>query len=209
MKSITSSTYNKNIKKKKCCFCCFRSNTTSRSIVFFIFLLCVLGAVASFFCWPRTPRVSMGGGAETLNGLPPDWWAGERTPIPSQDNTAIPARPSLRATWQINVTLDNRDNWIPTYIRSLDFVIMDSLTLAKFAWASTSTMVLQPNTILPISLTFNVNYQAPDNMDPTFQNLYNACGPLKKSNDQRPALNVLLKVKKERKKENYIIFLIK
>jgi hypothetical protein len=61
-------------------------------------------------------------------------------------------------------------------------------------------MVLQPGIISPISLTFNVNYQAPDNMDPTFQNLYNACGPLKNPNDQRPALNVLLKVSEKETK---------
>jgi hypothetical protein len=71
---------------------------------------------------------------------------------------------------------------------------VDSLTLAKFAWASTpSTLELAPGTISPISLTFNVNYQAADRTDPTFQNLYNACGPLSESK-QRPALNVLLRV---------------
>lgn len=163
--------------------------------MFFIFSMFVLGAITAFFCWPRTPRISMGGGAISVNGIAPDWWAGERLPVAAQDNTIIPSRPSLRGTWQINVTLDNRDNWIPTHIRSLEFVLMDSLTLAKFAWASSSIMVLQPKTISPISLTFNVNYQAPDNTDPTFQNLYAACGPLKSSNSQRPALNVLLKVR--------------
>jgi hypothetical protein len=163
--------------------------------VFFIFFIFVLGAIATFFCWPRTPRVSIGGRADLINGSPPDWWAEARLPIPSQDNTAIPTtRPSLRGTWQINVTLDNRDNWIPTHIKSLEFVLMDSLTLAKFAWAPSPAVVLQPGDISPLSLTFSVNYQAPDDMDPTFQNLYNACGPLKQPNDQRPALNVLLKV---------------
>jgi hypothetical protein len=135
----------------------------------------------------------MGGGADAISG-PPDWWAGERQPLPAPD-TPIPSRPSLRATWQINVTLDNRDNWIPTYLTRLDFVIVDSLTLSKFAWASTaSSMVLAPGIISPLSLTFNVNYQAPDRTDPTFQNLYNACGPLADSTAKRPALNVLLRV---------------
>lgn len=193
--SITSSkNYNKRKIRRRCCLCCFHSNTTSRTIVFFMFSIFILGAITAFFCWPRTPRIYMGGGATAVNGIGPDWWAGERLPISEQDNTIIPSRPSLRGTWQINMTLDNRDNWIPTHIRSLEFVLMDSLTLAKFAWASSSTMILQPKTISPISLTFNVNYQAPDNTDPTFQNLYIACGPLKSPNSQRPALNVLLKV---------------
>lgn len=178
-------------RSRPCCCCC-RSRTHSRICVFFFFFICILGAIAAFFCWPRTPRVSMGGGADSLSGAP-DWWAGERQPLPSPD-TPIPSRPSLRATWQINVTLDNRDNWIPTHIKKLDFVIVDSLTLAKFAWASTpSVLELAPGTISPISLTFNVNYQAADRTDPTFQNLYNACGPLSESK-QRPALNVLLRV---------------
>lgn len=193
-KSITSTKNQDIINHNRSRCCCFRKNSTSRMIVFLIFFIFVLGAITAFFCWPRTPRISMGGGASSVNNEPPDWWAGERLPLSAQDNTVIPSRPSLRGTWQMNVTLDNRDNWIPTHIRSLEFVLMDSLTLSKFAWASASTMVLQPNTISPISLTFNVNYQAPDNTDPTFQNLYNACGPLKTTNDQRPALKVLLKV---------------
>lgn len=195
MKSLaaTSSTSQQNNRNRRqpCCCCC-RSRAHSRLCVFLFFFICVLGAIATFFCWPRTPRVSMGGGADSLSGAP-DWWAGERQPLPSPD-AAIPSRPSLRATWQINVTLDNRDNWIPTHLTKLDFVIVDSLTLAKFAWASTSSaLILAPGTISPISLTFNVNYQAADRTDPTFQNLYNACGPLSDSK-QRPALNVLLRV---------------
>lgn len=193
-KSITSTKNQDMTNRNRSRCCCFRKNSTSRMIVFLIFFIFVLGAITAFFCWPRTPRISMGGGASSVNNEPPDWWAGERLPLSAQDNTVIPSRPSLRGTWQMNVTLDNRDNWIPTHIRSLEFVLMDSLTLSKFAWASASTMVLQPNTISPISLTFNVNYQAPDNTDPTFQNLYNACGPLKTTNEQRPALKVLLKV---------------
>ncbi|GAN07855.1 hypothetical protein MAM1_0179c07359 [Mucor ambiguus] len=194
MKSLaaTNSTSQQNRNRRRPCYCCCRSRAHSRLCVFFFFFICVLGAIATFFCWPRTPRVSMGGGADSLSGAP-DWWAGERQPLPSPD-TPIPSRPSLRATWQINVTLDNRDNWIPTHLTKLDFVILDSLTLAKFAWASTSSALeLAPGTISPISLTFNVNYQAADRTDPTFQNLYNACGPLSDSK-QRPALNVLLRV---------------
>ncbi|CEP11299.1 hypothetical protein [Parasitella parasitica] len=196
MKSLaaTSSTSQQQKRRNPSRFgcCCCRSRAHSRLCVFFFFFICVLGAIATFFCWPRTPRVSMGGGADSLSGAP-DWWAGERQPLPPPD-TPIPSRPSLKATWQINVTLDNRDNWIPTHITKLDFVIVDSLTLAKFAWASTSSaLVLAPGTISPISLTFNVNYQAADRTDPTFQNLYNACGPLSDSK-ARPALNVLLRV---------------
>lgn len=190
----STNNHNQRQRSRRCCFCFFHSNATSRTIVFSIFSIFVLGAITAFFCWPRTPRISMGGGAISVNGIPPDWWAGERLPVEAQDNTILPSRPSLRGTWQINVTLDNRDNWIPTHIRSLEFVLMDSLTLAKFAWASSPSMVLHPKTISPLSLTFNVNYQAPDNTDPTFQNLYTACGPLKSPNSQRPALNVLLKV---------------
>lgn len=173
-------------------FCCCRTKAHSRFTVFFVFFLCILGAFAAFFCWPRTPRVSMGGGADSLSGSP-DWWGGEKQPLPSSD-TALPSRPSLRATWQINVTLDNRDNWVPTHLNQLDFVMVDSLTLAKFAWATTSgPMLLPPGVITPLSLTFNVNYQAADRTDPTFQNLYNACGPISESK-QRPALNVILRV---------------
>ncbi|KAI8090891.1 uncharacterized protein B0P05DRAFT_527835 [Gilbertella persicaria] len=149
----------------------------TRLFVFSTFLFIILGAITAFFCWPRTPRVSMDGGADSLEPL--DW-----TPM-------MPSRSSLRAAWQINVTLDNRDNWIPTRLTKLDFVMVDSLTQAKFAWASTNApIVLAPGTISPISLTFNVNYQAADRNDPTFQNLYHACT----ADKERHSLNVLLRV---------------
>ncbi|KAI9469669.1 MAG: hypothetical protein EXX96DRAFT_587034 [Benjaminiella poitrasii] len=176
-----------------CHCCCGRNSLFSRMFVFCLFSFLMVGGVAAFFCWPRTPRVSMGGGADSLNGRP-DWWNGQRTPLPPAD-APIPSRPSLQATWQVNVTLDNRDNWIPIHVNQLDFVMVDSLTLAKFAWASTTSgLDLMPGVISPLSLTFNVNYQAADRTDPTFQNLYNACGPQVDGKTQRPALNVLLQV---------------
>ncbi|KAI7898647.1 uncharacterized protein BX663DRAFT_524251 [Cokeromyces recurvatus] len=162
-----------------CHCCCGRDSFSSRMTVFCIFSILMLGAFAAFFCWPRTPRVSMGGGVGSLSGSLME---------------EIPLRPSLQATWQVNVTLDNRDNWIPVYIQQMDFVMMDSLTLAKIAWATTSApFALEPGLISPLTLTFNVDYQAADQTDPTFQNLYNACGP-QRSPKQRPALNVILKV---------------
>lgn len=193
MNTLHSSKVTHEKHRKRYCFCC-KTRTHSRLTVFFVFSLCILGAFAAFFCWPRTPRVSMGGGADSISG-PPDWWNGEKQPLPPSD-APIPSRPSLRASWQINVTLDNRDNWIPTRVNQLDFVMVDSLTLAKFAWATTNApLLLPPGVITPVSLTFNVNYQAADRTDPTFQNLYNACGPISESK-QRPALNVILRVRK-------------
>lgn len=194
---ITSKSPHSNDKRRSryCCGC----RAHSRLTVFFIFFVFVLGFIAAFICWPRIPRVMMGGSLNTLNG-PPDWRTGEDLP----SDASISSLPSLRATWQINVTLDNRDNWIPIYLTRLDFVLVDSLTLVKFAWASThSGITLDPGRISPLSLTFNVNYQAPDRTDPTFQNLYNACGPLADPAKKRPALNVLLRVKKKKEKVCY------
>ncbi|KAI8355671.1 hypothetical protein BD560DRAFT_492166 [Blakeslea trispora] len=149
----------------------------TRLCVMITFCLFVLGAIAAFICMPRTPLVSMSGIAESLSG-PPEWTS----------------PPSMRATWQINVTLDNRNNWVPTHLTKLDFDMIDSLTLVKFAWATTAPIVLAPGSITPISLVIHVSYQAADVTNPTFQNLYNACGPLSETKKEKPSLNVLLKV---------------
>ncbi|KAI8971768.1 hypothetical protein BDF20DRAFT_915541 [Mycotypha africana] len=211
---------------KSCC-CCFyclcncrkraatnkkkKRKSHKRLTVFMFFIFFILGALAAFFCWPRTPRITMGeGGPVSISG-PPDWWSGQQQYVTSaaSELTELPARPSLRATWQLNVTLDNRDNWIPTHFTKIDFVLLDSLTLAKFAKSSyppeSATTAnsdssfglfqLASGTISTLTLTFNVYYQAVDRTDPTLQNLFNACGPISnESKEKRPALNVLLKV---------------
>ncbi|KAI8364839.1 hypothetical protein EDC96DRAFT_510562 [Choanephora cucurbitarum] len=149
----------------------------ARLCVVLTFCVFVLGAIAAFVCMPRTPLVSMAGTAESLSGAP-EWTSA----------------PSMRATWRINVTLDNRPNWVPTHLTKLDFEMVDSLTLVNFAWATTGPIVLSPGTITPISLVIHVNYQTADVTNPTFQNLYNACGPLSETKKEKPSLNVLLKV---------------
>ncbi|KAG0166217.1 hypothetical protein DFQ30_007449 [Apophysomyces sp. BC1015] len=148
-----------------------------RICVFIAFLAILLGGIAAFICWPRTPLVWMSGGAEAVND-PADW--GPDT------------HPWLHATWQVNITLDNRQNWIPTHLTKLEFDIADSLTLRKFAWSKAGPLTLAPQTITPLRLVFDVNYDTSTLTDTTFQNLYHACGPQKMGTP--PALNVVLHV---------------
>ncbi|KAI8393750.1 uncharacterized protein BYT42DRAFT_609519 [Radiomyces spectabilis] len=156
-----------------------RQRLWARVCVFSMFIICVLGAVAAFFCWPRTPLVILGGRADNVAVTR---WIPENT------------HATMRATWQVNVTLDNRENWIPTHITRLDFALMDSLTLKKFAFGSISSIVLPPRRLINLPVVFNIDY-APVLMgnDPTMQNLYNACGP-QKAGAPSPALNVVLHV---------------
>ncbi|OBZ86114.1 hypothetical protein A0J61_05842 [Choanephora cucurbitarum] len=163
----------KTTRQKKDC------GSHARLWVMLTFCVFVLGAIAAFVCMPRTPLVSMAGTAESLSGSP-EWTSA----------------PSMRATWRINVTLDNRTNWVPTHLTKLDFEMVDSLTLVRFAWATTGPIVLSPGSITPVSLVIHVNYQTADVTNPTFQNLYNACGPLSETKKEKPSLNVLLKARK-------------
>ncbi|KAI9009978.1 hypothetical protein CLU79DRAFT_891390 [Phycomyces nitens] len=159
------------INKRKCC----RGARASRICVIFAFIFFILGAIAAFFCWPRTPLVSMGSAVES--GDDPVNWGTDQHPM-------------LHSSWIVNATFDNSQNWIPTHITGLDFYMKDSLTLRQFGWGTQGPMVFAPRKIISQQLRLTVEYSASSTTDPTFQNLYRACGPQKKGDP--PSLNVVL-----------------
>ncbi|KAI7872021.1 hypothetical protein BDF14DRAFT_1755381 [Spinellus fusiger] len=158
-------------RKRKCC----HRSRVSRACVIFAFIFIALGSIAAFFCWPRTPLVTMGNAI--VSGDDPTSWG-------------IEQRPSLRSTWLVNVTFDNNQNWIPTHLTKLGFNMMDSLTFRQFAWGVHGPMVFQPRKITSFQLKLTVDYSVASAIDPTYQNLYKACGTQK--NGENPSLNVIL-----------------
>lgn len=155
----------KNKKRQKnkmlCWFCLTRTRTM---VTAFIVLLAAL-ALVWFFCWPRSPNVKvMGSSAQTIN-LPADWG-------PDQ-------QPWLRATWLLNVTLDNSPNWIPTRLKA-DLTLIIRPTDVPFGFATYAPLeALPPGTNSSLQLPFAIQYYATSKNDPTFQLLYDACGPKK------------------------------
>ncbi|KAI7882212.1 hypothetical protein K492DRAFT_206367 [Lichtheimia hyalospora FSU 10163] len=129
-------------------------------------VLAAVGVIV-FFCWPRTPGVAMADKAQSIY-LPADWGPDHQ--------------PSLRATWQLNVTLDNTQNWIPTRVHGIDFTMVDDATGVTFATGRqepAGLIVLPPRAMHPLRVVLHVSYEPPSINDTTFQDLYNACGPKK------------------------------
>jgi hypothetical protein len=142
--------------------------------------------------------------ADTFGQEPADW--------------GPPQHPFYRTTWQLNLTFDNQPNFIPLHLIQMDLVLAlhpsfwntssvissdgrnTSTQLAAteemeqpFAWATLPDMTLnvdgQHQTVNAI---FHIDYVASTSnlTDPTFAQLYNACGP--KNINNPPALNVSL-----------------
>ncbi|KAI9254440.1 hypothetical protein BDA99DRAFT_540199 [Phascolomyces articulosus] len=129
-----------------------------------ITLVLLAGGLTAFFCWPRIPHLIMDDNAQSLYA-PTDW---------GQDNLA-----SLRATWLLNVTFDNTQNWIPTHIHAMELFLVDALYQDKQFGMATESITLPPRISTLQQMVFHVSYDAASVEDPTFQNLYNACGPKK------------------------------
>ncbi|CDH53763.1 predicted protein [Lichtheimia corymbifera JMRC:FSU:9682] len=165
-----------------------RYNTRQRSprkiaAIIILCILLMLGAAATFVCWPRTPQIKLAGQGTVGRARGPedatDWG-------PDQQH------PWLRTSWLVNVTLNNQDNFIPTRVNRLDVVLADGDTKQPFARSYATDLVLSPRTDTQLTMLFDVEYETPSLKDPTFEHLYNACGPQKISVSAPPALNITL-----------------
>ena len=134
-------------------------------VLFSIITMILLAAgLTAFFCWPRTPGLLMDDSAQSLYA-PTDW---------GQDNLI-----SLRATWLLNVTFDNTQNWLPTHIYRMELYLVDALHQEKQFGMATESLVIPPRKSTLQQMVLHVSYDAVSLNDSTFQNLYNACGPKK------------------------------
>ncbi|ORX49123.1 hypothetical protein DM01DRAFT_310216 [Hesseltinella vesiculosa] len=152
-------------------------------LVLLLVFLALAAALVLFFCWPRLPLVAMASTADTFGLDAPDW--------------GPPQSPFYHTTWQLNLTLDNRPNFIPLHLRQVDLVLNmlnynSDLTIIPFASTSLSDLTLVAKQ--DFNAVFAVNYTAVSSnlTDPTFAQFYNACGPHMVNNP--PALNVSLDI---------------
>ncbi|KAI9269168.1 hypothetical protein BDA99DRAFT_603330 [Phascolomyces articulosus] len=154
-----------------------------RPFIFVLIIIFLLLGIAFFFCWPRIPKIRLASQA-----------AAGRTRRPEDQTDWGPDQqhPWLKTSWIVNVTLDNHDNFIPTHVSTLDLVLADQVTLQPFARSTLYDLVLSPRTETLFNILFDVEYETPSVKDPTFEHLYNACGPQKISALAPPALNITL-----------------
>lgn len=153
---------------------------TTRWMVFAAFVLIILVALAWFFVWPRWPNSILFQNAGVI------------TPYDSSD----PESKIYEAVWQINLTVDNSENFVPTHFKEFHLKLYDGSTNVKIGEGSTGSFMIPGQTrdkIIPI--TVNVQYSASDAGDPTLKNLF-YCASLAQnetaSQDTQLGINLLM-----------------
>ncbi|KAI8059961.1 uncharacterized protein B0P05DRAFT_558220 [Gilbertella persicaria] len=163
-------------KKKRCC------GMRYRTVAFLSLLAVAVIVVVWFFVWPRVPSLSV----EDVDNV---------GTLQVVTNTT---KMSLSTQWQLNITADNSDNWVPTRISSIDVTIVDDSTQLAFGAGSTGSLVLSPRKKSAIAIPMDIHYETTLTNDTTFQDLYNACGVQVTSSmpfeNQQDVLNVTLHV---------------
>ncbi|KAL0076723.1 hypothetical protein J3Q64DRAFT_1647447, partial [Phycomyces blakesleeanus] len=131
--------------------------------------LLVAGLVVSFI-WPRIPLMRIEGASATLSA--------KITQTRQNDRVGNVA---FESEWLVNITVDNRHNYLPTRLTRLQVVAKDSLTglvIGKGVHNNDATpepIILPERRISMIQVPVHLNYQARDASDTTFVNLVNAC----------------------------------
>lgn len=143
--------------------CCGR-----RSWVFGTFIGFILLVVAAYVLWPRTPLMRIEG-ASLLSPAK----------ITETSQGVMVGNVAFEGQWLVNVTVDNRQNHVPTKLNKIQVVAKDALTglvIGKGNDDGTAS-VLAPDTISTLQLPIHLDYQARDANDATFSSLQKACTP--------------------------------
>lgn len=139
--------------------------------VFVIFLLFIGIVVTAYVLWPRTPLMRIEGASLVSPAQ-----------ITETHQGVMVGNVAFESQWLVNVTVDNRQNRVPTRLVRVEVLAKDALTgltigkgLHNDDQTDASALVLPPDTISPIQLPVVIDYQARDSSDTTFSNLKSAC----------------------------------
>lgn len=145
-----------------------------RGWVFCTFLSLLLAILVTFFLWPRTPLMRIEGASLTSPAK-----------ITETRQGLMVGNVAFESEWLVNITVDNRQNHVPTRLVQIQVLAKDALTglvIGKGLHNDDSNsehIVLAPNTISTIQLPIHVDYQARDSTDTTFVDITKACSPQK------------------------------
>ncbi|KAI8640103.1 hypothetical protein BD408DRAFT_420307, partial [Parasitella parasitica] len=157
-------TARKSKKKTYQCYC------GRRAWVVTTFLTVITIAVLFFFIWPRIPLIRIEG---AINTIP--------TKVTQTQQGGRISNVAFESTWLLNITMDNRRNYLTTRFNRIQIIVKDTMTGLLIGKglnnnADDSTAVYLPGkAISTIQLPISVNYQARDTTDTTFSNLIRAC----------------------------------
>ncbi|KAI8393490.1 uncharacterized protein BYT42DRAFT_609281 [Radiomyces spectabilis] len=143
-----------------------------RSWVFGTFISMLLLLAVSYVLWPRTPLMRVEGASLTT------------APKVSKTRQGVMVgNVAFESEWLVNVTVDNRQNHVPTRLVKVQSLVKDALTgvvIGKGVGnddANAEVILLPPHAISTIQLPIVLDYQARDETDTTFSSLVKACTP--------------------------------
>lgn len=147
-------------KRRLGCLCCSRS-----CIVIACFGLLVCVSVVLAFIWPRLPLMQIEGSSV---------W---QSPYVSFN----PSATNYEASWTLDVSTDNRNNYVPITAVIVDTFVRHSLTGTVLGRGQVQNVVFHPTSRYNMPLPIDIGYQSkPD--DPLMKQLISACGPGTKGN---------------------------
>ncbi|KAI9281533.1 hypothetical protein BY458DRAFT_469062 [Sporodiniella umbellata] len=133
-----------------------RSEWNLRKLILLGFVLASLVSVTWYFVWPRIPTLEYAGA-----------YLDEH---PTLTNI------SMSSVWNVNFTVLNNENWIPTHIHNLAVSAVDSSTGVTLGHGNSHSLTLIPKSINQvITVPIHINYTAKSLQDPTFQDLSSSC----------------------------------
>ncbi|KAI8388481.1 uncharacterized protein BYT42DRAFT_560229 [Radiomyces spectabilis] len=167
--------------KKKRRWCGLRR----RTIVYVAFVFIVIVAVIWYFVWPRVP---------TLQFLDADL----REEPPAK---GPPPNFEVHLKWNISMTTDNSENWVPTHIKALTVEVFDDNTQEKIGTGSSGPLVLAAKKSQTIPMNIDIDYGPKRQATDTYNDLLGACYISKQStvpedqeNLKQQKLNVIFRV---------------
>ncbi|ORY90014.1 hypothetical protein BCR43DRAFT_528328 [Syncephalastrum racemosum] len=137
-----------------------------RSWVFGTFIGFILLVVAAYVLWPRTPLMRIEGASLVSPAK-----------ITETSQGVMVGNVAFESQWLVNITVDNRQNHVPTKLNRIQVLAKDALTglvIGKGNDDGTAS-VLAPDTISTLQLPIHIDYQARDANDATFSSLQKAC----------------------------------
>ncbi|KAI7899979.1 uncharacterized protein BX663DRAFT_554428 [Cokeromyces recurvatus] len=143
-----------------------------RGWVLCTFLSLIIFVFITYFLWPRTPLIRIEG-ASLISA----------TKVSETKQGIMVGNVAFESEWLVNVTVDNRQNHIPTRLVQVQVIAKDALTGLIIGKGTHNEdmnpehIILAPDTISTIQLPIRVDYQARDSTDATFVNLVKACSP--------------------------------
>lgn len=143
-----------------------------RGWVFCTFLSLIVIVLIAYLLWPRTPLIRIEGASLTSPAK-----------VTETRHGVMVGNVAFESEWLVNITVDNRQNRVPTRLVQVQILAKDALTglvIGKGLHNDDSNpehIVLAPNAISTIPIPIKVDYQARESTDTTFVNLNRACAP--------------------------------